>query len=57
MYFDDTDNGLRSNRKRCANCRYREYDKMQGYVCCNDSSEYVADFVEYNFCCVDYEEK
>lgn len=31
--------------------------KMQGYVCCNDSSEYVADFVEYNFCCVDYEEK
>ena len=57
MYFDDTDNGLRSKRKRCANCRYGEYDKMQGYVCCNDSSEYVADFVEYNFCCADYEEK
>jgi hypothetical protein len=37
--------------------RYGEYDKMQGYVCCNDSSEYVADFVEYNFCCADYEEK
>lgn len=29
MYFDDTDNGLGSNRKRCANCRYGEYDKMQ----------------------------
>jgi len=57
MYFDDTDNGFRSERKRCANCRYGEYDKTQGYVCCNDPSEYVADFVEYNFCCVDYEEK
>lgn len=57
MYFDDTDNGFGSKRKRCANCRYGEYDKMQGYVCRNDSSEYVADFVEYNFCCADYEEK
>lgn len=57
MYFDDTDNGLGNKRKRCANCRYGEYDKTQGYVCCNDSSEYVADFVKYNFCCVDYEEK
>lgn len=57
MYFDDADNEFRSNRKRCTNYRYGEYDKKQGYVCCNDSSEYVADFVEYNFCCVDYEEK
>ena len=57
MYFDDTDIGFRSKKNRCANCRYGEYDKMQGYVCCNDSSEYVADFVDYNFCCVDYEEK
>lgn len=32
MYFDDTDNGIRSKRNRCANCRYGEYDKMQGYV-------------------------
>lgn len=57
MYFDDTDNGLGSRKKRCANCRYGEYDKTQGYVCYNDSSEYLADFVEYNFCCADYEEK
>lgn len=21
MYFDDTDNGIRSKRKRCANCK------------------------------------
>lgn len=26
MYFDDTDNGLGSKRKRCANCRYGEYE-------------------------------
>lgn len=32
MYFDDEDNGLRSKRKRCANCKYGEYDKTQGYI-------------------------
>ena len=29
MYFDDTDNGFGSKRKRCANCRYSEYDKSK----------------------------
>ena len=38
MYFDDTDNGFRSKKKRCANCKHGEYDKTQGYVCCNDSA-------------------
>ena len=28
MYFDDTDNGFRSKKKRCANCKYGEYDKQ-----------------------------
>lgn len=32
MYFDDTENEFGSKKKRCANCRYGEYDKMQGYV-------------------------
>ena len=43
------------SRHDCSGCH--NWYKSQGYVCCNDSSEYVADFVEYNFCCVDYEEK
>ena len=31
----------------CGTCKYGHYDKMQGYVCVNDESEYIADFVEY----------
>lgn len=30
---------------------------MQGYVCVNSDSEYCADFVEGDHCCVDYEPK
>lgn len=30
---------------------------MQGYVCVNDESEYVADFVEESHSCIDYEPK
>ena len=41
----------------CGNCVHSDYDSMQGYVCCNDESEYLADFVEYNHCCEEYEEK
>lgn len=41
----------------CGTCQYSTYDKMTGYVCCNDNSEYIADFVEYGHCCEQYEEK
>ena len=41
----------------CGNCRYGSYDEMQGYVCVNDESEYVADFVEYGHSCEEWEEK
>lgn len=40
--------------KCCAACKYGEYDEMQGYVCVNDESEYVADFVEENHSSIDY---
>lgn len=40
--------------KCCATCKYGEYDEMHGYVCVNDESEYVADFVEENHSCIDY---
>lgn len=43
--------------KCCGTCKYCTYDKMQGFVCVNPDSEYVADFVEYKHCCEDYEEK
>ena len=41
----------------CGNCKYGRYDKMQGYVCVNDESEYVADFVEYEHWCEDWVSK
>lgn len=42
------------NDKRCATCEYAEYDEIQGYICTNSESEYIADFVEANHTCVDY---
>ena len=41
--------------KNCGNCNYGHYDKTQGYVCVNDESEYVADFVEHDFECCDWD--
>lgn len=48
---------MAEKKKCCGTCRYGDYDKMQGYVCVNAESEYVADFVEYNHCCDEHEEK
>ena len=39
----------------CGTCEYGSYDSIQGYVCVNDESEYVADFVEYRHSCEQYE--
>ena len=41
----------------CGTCKYSTYDKVQGYVCVNDESEYVADFVEFDHVCDDWEGK
>lgn len=41
----------------CGECKYTYYDEMQGYVCTNDESEYIADFVEYDHWCEEFEEK
>lgn len=44
-------------KKCCGTCRYGHYDKMQGYVCVNDESEFVADFVEHDHICEEWEDK
>lgn len=44
-------------KKCCGTCQYGSYDKIDGYVCVNDQSDYLADFVEYDHVCEDYEEK
>lgn len=40
----------------CGTCKYGSYDKTDGYVCVNDQSEYVADFVELDHSCDEYVE-
>lgn len=41
----------------CGTCEYSTYDKTNGYVCVNNESDYVADFVEYDHSCDFWEQK
>ena len=41
----------------CGTCKYGSYDKTNGYVCVNDESDYVTDFVEFNHVCDEWEGK
>ena len=42
----------------CGTCKYHRYEETsQGYVCCNDQSEYLADWTEYEDVCEEYEER
>lgn len=42
--------------KKCGNCNYCEFSKGD-LICTNDNSEYVADFVEKNHTCDEWEKK
>lgn len=65
IYFGYTDFKIFQKTKKevihmngcCGTCKYGHYDKMQGYVCVNDESEYVADFVSFEHWCEDWESK
>lgn len=36
----------------CKNCDYHIYEDIdEGYVCCNDESDYLAEWTEDDFCC------
>lgn len=48
---------MMESNKCCGTCEYGSYDEETGYACVNNNSEYVADFVEYEHCCDEYEEK
>ena len=45
------------NNSCCGTCKYGSYDKTNGYVCVNDESDYVTDFVEFNHVCDEWEGK
>lgn len=46
------------DKKCCGNCKYHKYENIsQGYVCVNDTSEFVADWTEYNDYCDEWEER
>lgn len=40
----------------CGNCKYHQYEDIsQGWVCCNQDSEYVADWTDYTDSCEEWE--
>lgn len=45
-------------REICGNCKYHKYEEIdKGWICTNPDSEYVADWTDYDFGCMDFEEK
>lgn len=45
---------LKENERICLNCKF--YDEFTG-ACCNGSSENVADFMNEDDCCGEFEKK
>lgn len=40
----------------CGTCRYHEHENVtDGWVCVCDQSEYVTEWMDYNFCCDKYD--
>ena len=45
-------------KRCCGTCKYHCFeDWTQGWVCCNDKSEYLADWTDYDHVCEDWEER
>lgn len=48
----------KEKEKCCATCKYHQFESFDnGFVCANGESEYVAEWTESKFCCIDYEER
>jgi len=45
---------MTENKKCCGTCNYGYCDELQDYICVNDESDYVTDYVDYNHCCDEY---
>ena len=46
------------DKECCGTCKYHCYEKAdQGWICTKDSSDYCADWTDYDDCCDEYEEK
>ena len=42
----------------CGECRHCEYEDIsQGWICVNDQSEYLGDWVDYEMHCAEWEER
>lgn len=44
-------------KRNCENCRWCATEENDDMVCVNSDSEYVADFVDENHYCEEFEEK
>ena len=41
----------------CGNCKWRQYDIIDGWVCVNDQSDFCTDWTDYDWCCDEWEER
>lgn len=42
----------------CGTCAYHHFENISdGWVCCNDKSDYCADWTEYGDSCEEWEEQ
>ena len=46
---------MREKSKCCKNCKWSDTDEISDRYCCNDESDYCANFVEDDFVCEKYE--
>lgn len=46
-----------ANRERCNTCGWCHRDENKDMICCNDESEYVADYVDETHWCEEYKKK
>lgn len=42
---------------KCRNCKYAHYEPPHGYVCTNSDSEHIADFLDGEDWCDNFDEK
>ena len=48
---------MASCKQCCGTCEYGSYDEIDGYICVNSESEYLADYTEYSHTCDSWEPK
>lgn len=49
---------MEGNKKCCGTCKWHCHEDIDnGFVCVNDKSEHCAEWMEYFYCCEEWEER